>query len=428
MAVKKTKQSRAEGGIVIQLHLIGIIVFSAALVLTSVLVTYGLASFRPAGKKPLADPSPPDPVSLAEPAVTEGRNPPAWGQLQTRDIDLEQPEEYVAYQLDKQQVETWIFPGMTPDQVRATMQSCGVGDKGIDRALSPACLTARSPDTIITPDSELVFSLSPAVRAKLYDVLAQFPVNEFMYFPFSFVGNNFDEKFGGGRVPDTVVASLKKLLYPRGGTQRFSDLGILLQQVPDEKERLTLLKVLSCQSAVLARINIWPDTDVDKLIGYWNRGLQLKDIRPLLESLRNVPEGASVSILYFLPQFARQRLYTFPRPSQPGDPVMDCHWSTMNFFNETPDNHFTDTRYTAAYLQANYYQIAKPSAYGDLVFLLNRDGNAIHSAVYLADDLVFTKNGNNISQPWMLMHLKDLLAEYATDETPRMAVYRNKNW
>jgi hypothetical protein len=147
-----------------------------------------------------------------------------------------------------------------------------------------------------------------------------------------------------------------------------------------------------------------------------------------LESFKHLPQGASMSILYFLPQFARQRLYTFPQPSAAGDPVMDCHWSTMNFFNDVPDNRFSDPQFTTPYLKANYYEIARPNSYGDLVFLLNRDGNAIHSAVYLADDLVFTKNGNNFSQPWMLMHLKDLVGEYSAETVPRVVVYRNKKW
>jgi hypothetical protein len=38
------------------------------------------------------------------------------------------------------------------------------------------------------------------------------------------------------------------------------------------------------------------------------------------------------------------------------------------------------------------------------------------------------KNGNNYSQPWMPMHLNDLVARHTTDVAPPMVVYRNKNW
>ncbi len=51
------------------------------------------------------------------------------------------------------------------------------------------------------------------------------------------------------------------------------------------------------------------------------------------------------------------------------------------------------------------------------------DKNEIkHSAVYLADDLVFTKNGNNYRQPWMLMHIANLLATYPASP-PMKAIY-----
>jgi len=53
--------------------------------------------------------------------------------------------------------------------------------------------------------------------------------------------------------------------------------------------------------------------------------------------VKGLPHGGTVSMLYFLPPFARSRLYTYPLPSQPGDPVLDCHWSTFNFSSIEPD-------------------------------------------------------------------------------------------
>ena len=42
----------------------------------------------------------------------------------------------------------------------------------------------------------------------------------------------------------------------------------------------------------------------------------------------------------------------------------------------------------------HYYKVAKPVAYGDIIMLVNdQDIAGIHVAVYLADDIVFTKNG-----------------------------------
>ena len=46
------------------------------------------------------------------------------------------------------------------------------------------------------------------------------------------------------------------------------------------------------------------------------------------------------------------------------------------------------------------------------MILTTPDGAPIHAAVYLADDIYFTKNGVNLIQPWILTHFDDLLEEY----------------
>ena len=71
--------------------------------------------------------------------------------------------------------------------------------------------------------------------------------------------------------------------------------------------------------------------------------------------------------------------------------------------------------------------IAKPSEYGDRVFFIRDGGEAVHSAVYLADDIVFTKNGTGFEQPWTLMHLKDLLDIYGSTEHVKLIAYRERD-
>ena len=428
MGAKKIENRKTGGEVTIQLNLVGLVIFSVALVVAAALVTYGLATnhFRNAGLAAMAARAAGQ--SSSEPDVDELKDTPAWGQLVVRSLDLEQPEEYVAYETGTNKVETWTFENMTPDAVRSTMQSCGLAVGDIDRTLQSASYAGSN--TIVTPDERLVFSMPPETRAKLYEVLARSTANELFHFPFCFPGDTFEARFDKSRISPETFSLLKKMLYPRGDAMCFSDLEILLHHVTDDNERLQLVKALSHQSALLVGIHVWPATDIDKLMGYWSwpSGVRLINMRPLLESLQRRTNGGAASILYFLPPFARERLYTYPLPSQLGDPMIDCHWSTMNFFNETPDNRFSDPTYTVAFLQTNYYKIAKPTAYGDRIFLLDKNGNAIHSAVYLADDIVFTKNGNNFAQPWMLMHLKDLMAEYTTDIAPGVAIYRDKKW
>jgi len=189
-----------------------------------------------------------------------------------------------------------------------------------------------------------------------------------------------------------------------------------------DAERVNLVKALSRQSAVLVRLRIRPETDIDKVLGYWRRGIQVKDARPLLESVARLQDGGTVSLLYMLPKFARERLYTFPMLPNPGDPAMDCHWSTLNFFNDPPANLFTNASYMAALITSNYYQVAKPTLYGDIILMQDDSGKTLHSATYLAEDIVFTKNGGSFAQPWMLMRLADLLSRYTADAPAKMLV------
>lgn len=426
MAIKKNGGQKPAGAVTIQLQLAGLVIFSVALVTAAALVTFGLVKFagkEKSGARLYAEMNADGVLDM------EQTNMPPWGQLTVRDLDLEQPEEYVAYEIATNSIPQWIFENQTPEQARALMQSCGVPPEAIAAALSPQCLTVTGANTIVKPDRLTVLSLPPEVRAKFYIALSHFNGNQLIQFPFCFPGKTFETWFTENRIGAHALTLLKKTIYPRGDGQCFSDLETVLRELPDEAERMRLVKALSHQSAVLLGIRVWPDTDVDKLIGYWAwpDGVKLLDVKPLLESLKSRPNGGAAGIVYFLPPFARQRLYTYPLPSQAGDPVMDCHWSTMNFFNETPDNHFSNPAFTVNYLKQNYYQIAKATAYGDRIFLLDKNGNAIHSAVYLADDIVFTKNGNNYAQPWMLMHLKNLLSEYTADAPPQVAVYRSKS-
>jgi hypothetical protein len=71
--------------------------------------------------------------------------------------------------------------------------------------------------------------------------------------------------------------------------------------------------------------------------------------------------------------------------------------------------------------------MTKPTRYGDLIFLTNENGQIIHSAVYIAADLVFTKNGNNFKEPWVLMRMKDLLQTYLVTDPARAVAFRSKD-
>jgi hypothetical protein len=278
----------------------------------------------------------------------------------------------------------------------------------------------------VFPSDDLLLALAPEVRGKLYGRLSANAANHYMAQPYRILEGGLGEKFRDSGVNRETVDLVRRLLYPRGRTLCFSDVELVLRRAPDEKTEIEILKALTRQPAVLTRVRIRPDTDIDKLLGYWasGSGARVKDVRPLLEALKRLKGGSSIGVGFLLPPFARERLYTTPLPTKPGEKGEDCHWSALNFFSTTPDDRFSDIAFTSRYIDENCYQIAKPTMLGDLVFLLDEKGGVIHSAVYVADDLVFTKNGINYAQPWILMHMKDLLALYSSLDEPKTLFYR----
>lgn len=417
------RRGPAEEGAILHVNLFGITVFSVSLIISSVLLTYAIVNSRTH-----ASTRHPDAKSAAAAVdIDANRETPPWGDLVTSDITLNAPEEYVSFNVSTNPVPAWNFEGMPLEKAAEMMTACGLSKDQVQRAVSLASVT--STNVQIRPDNDLIFSLSPEVRSKFYTKLAQFGSNFYMKWPFCYPRQSFETCMEKSEVSPATLDIVRKLLYKRGDACFFSDYEMMLRLINSDTERVHLAQALMRQPAVLVRVKIAHDTDIDKLLGYWGKGGKVKDVRPLLESIQRLDQGGNVSILYLLPRFARDRLYTFPLPSKTNDPIMDCHWSTMNFFNDVPDNRFSNSDAVATRINSEFYPVGKPSLYGDVIVLLDEHGKGIHSAIYLADDIVFTKNGNNFQMPWKLMRLSDLLAVYGTPNlSSRMQVYRNKSF
>jgi hypothetical protein len=419
MAKINNRKSEARTAIVARFSLGGLVVFGLLLALAGGLLTAGLMTVYAKstfGKD----------LRLGTGASGTAEKSPPWGDLIESEIDVERPGEFAATEVNTNRVPIWIFAKMSPGQARALMVSCGLTAAQVESAMSPGHSSVNGADTVVRPDDELVLSLTPEVRAKLYNELGAWEANHYMHFPFCFPKEKVGEWLEGSGLSPGLIARITNLMYLRGEKMCFSDLELAARSLTSETERVAMVKALSRQPAILVRVHIGPQTDVDRMLNYWKRGLQVSDARPLLESIKRLDDGGNISLLYLLPRFARERLYTYP-PAAKSDIPMDCHWTSLNFFNETPDNRFGDAAYTARYLTDNFYLVPKADHYGDIVLVLNKEGNAIHSVVYLADDIVFTKNGNNYTQPWMLMRLKDVLSDYSGASPARTIVYRSKN-
>jgi len=354
-----------------------------------------------------------------------------WGDLQSWDVRLEQPMEYVGFEKASNEGPFWNFGAVSPEAIGSVLREVGYGDSQVSTLLSSA---KRQLDgsVVLKPSPELVTALDPVNRSKLYLQLAANPANRFQVNPYHIIAGNvgrlFDEKFASNH---EAMALMKRLLYQRNGFTYFSDPESVLKLLKTREERLKFLQSLTSQDVVMLRLLVRPDTDIDKPLNYWCLGMPgvlLKDLRSLLEAQRRLPDGGSVSVLYLLPPLARERLFTSPLPPEAGasSKLPDCHWTALNFFRAEPDPRLSDNAYASDFIMRNYYEVAKPGVCGDLVLLLDQQNRVVHSSVYIAADIIFTKNGINYAQPWVLMHERDMVGSFSSLEPVKVAYFRRK--
>ena len=73
-----------------------------------------------------------------------------------------------------------------------------------------------------------------------------------------------------------------------------------------------------------------------------------------------------------------------------------------------------------------YYEVFGDLRFGDWILFYDENDTAFHSAVYVTDDVVFTKNGPDSIRAWHLARFSDTAAFYYHREGVRMKLYRQK--
>lgn len=363
-------------------------------------------------------------VEGTKPTIRSG----AWGDLQEWDILLEQPAEYVGFEKTTAKGPFWVFGSLTPQAVRSILDSSGCTE---EQSLS--LLSSRVEGTgsvvVLNPDDKTLLSLSSETRSKLYLALAANHSNRWQEHPFFVAEGNVEKAFYRiNGTFDGVITKIKGLVYKRNGFTYFSDPEIILRDLPSDEARMDFLQALTAQNVVLLQLLVRPKSDIDKSLFYWAPsmpGVTFKDVAPLLKAMRREPHGGAVSVIHFLPPLAREKLFTsLVPPRQDGLPVPDCHWTALNFFSEKPDPRMSDNSYASRYIQDHYYQVATPAIPGDLVLVMNAAGEVLHSSIYIADDIVFTKNGVNYAQPWVFMRIKRMQGIFSCLEPTEIAYFR----
>ncbi|HTQ50794.1 MAG TPA: hypothetical protein VMJ12_08785 [Candidatus Acidoferrales bacterium] len=354
-------------------------------------------------------------------------HPGPWGDLEYARISLEPPDEFVPADANFFGATHWFFEGYTPATLAAFFGQCGLPPAQLAELTNAAAWSEKTDGVLVLPGDDLVLALDEPARQKIYSVLAKSQENTLHLWPFKSRSDNLENWFGDAGLSDGTLALLKKLVYRRGECLCFSDISVVYPRIARDDERRRLIKRLARTRTLLMKLHVTPNSNVDALADYWAKGRRNKDIVALLDSLTNTPGGMTIDVAHLLPAFARKYLYTFPTP--PADLAStkwpDCNWTAFNFFRDQPDDRFYDFDVCGNDLVQNYTKV-REATFGDLIVFYRPDGFPIHVVVYIADDIVFTKNGSSTFHPWTLMKWDDLISDYTLDYTPVYVIFHPK--
>lgn len=357
--------------------------------------------------------------------------PGPWGHLEYLPISIECPEELLPVHAFESTVTHWIFKGYTVEKYLRLLDEVGISGSLREELRSAEVLHAVEGGLDVTPTHNIVLNLPAAARKPIYTILAAFPENGSSLIFIQ--AKTVDERFAKSGVSAATIELFRKLSCEYGRYVIFSDVPSIFSQIPTYDERVHFLKALTRQSTMIVKIHVTADADLDGLMSYWGKACWSKDARPLLESLARIPGGARLDISHLLPPSPSALLYTFPLPANPLDgPAVrkDCHYTAFNFFRDPPDARYANKEFIVERLKEDHFPVPSDPRYGDLVLFLTPDGQLIHSAVFLADNIVYTKNGDTSLHPWMLSTVQDLIDQYSFQVPPDKALevkfFRNK--
>jgi len=338
-----------------------------------------------------------------------------WGDLEYTRIIIAPPTGFIKEVLPGTFGNQWHFPNTDRGQLEHFLASVDLTETQRAEVLAVAQPMPAINGLVIDPPEDLIRGLSSKARAGIYSLLKDNELNKDQVNAFRFCGESADQWLGGGGLAPATVEMVRPLIYRNGLLLFFSDLRLVLPKLPASEERARLLKTLSREATMLVRLRISERTDVDALANYWARGGRAKDVRPILESLAQLPGTNTIDVTHLLPPFARRRIYTYPSPSVDANaPWHDCYWTALNFFSEQPDERYTNKEVVTETLKNEFYRVYSDYELGDVVLFARDDGTIIHAAVYIADDILYSKNGNRPSNPWMFIRLDEMKDYYAS--------------
>jgi hypothetical protein len=393
------KSSRAGKKILTFIHGLGL---ACGLILSSWFLARTFQTTAPVASAPSVAP-------LEDPSDAFHASGP-WGMLMVDTIYTEKPAHFIDVAPLLKSEEKWLFPGMDLGDVCQWMTTNGFDEKAIEELVTAE--PEENPQGLyLHPTQKWIAALEPSQRKKMHTLLAKNSINHFSQNPYLFSPDVLQEIRSNPIMQGEIGELFDKLIYPRGTAMCLSDVGCLLFHLKDPQQGPEWLKLLTRNKTLLLKLEIDNSSDIPALVNYWSGPYNLKDFQPLLESFKRENRTTRLDVIHLLPPVARQIAYTYPLEDGVGE-RRDCHWTAINFFEESKNDKFLDLREIALELESHYVNVEKPEKFGDIIMFTPDGNDVLHSCVYIAADLVFTKNGMGVHQPWTISSLQEVATIY----------------
>jgi hypothetical protein len=352
-----------------------------------------------------------------------------WGHLIKTPIVISPPAEYVPQRWGPLEPTLWHVAVATHDELTALLAATEMSGDEVGRLRATARPHGRAGGFVLRPGSEFVRQMSPDVRARLYRQISGSELNVDQQTAFRFFGTS-PASWLGRSVSSDTLALVEPLIYRQGDFMYFADIESVRAEIADPAELQRLAKALNRQATLLVTLRIDDPAEVPAIADYWGRGGRRTDIRPLLESIAEAGSSRSIDISHLLPTLAREHLYRYPRitVADHEKPLLaNCLWTALNFFNPQPDDRLLDVQTALESLKRDYFLVHDGYQVGDVVAFADRGGNLFHVAVYLADGLVFGKNGITPMAPWSILPLERIKGHYVEDSEDWQVTFHRRN-
>jgi len=357
--------------------------------------------------------------------------PGPWGDLEYFPLVLEPPDDFIAQSIDLKQAPQktiWLFKGDRQD-VRQIFVNAGIDDAIIGELFdAPEPLVEENGTVRIIPPDRVIENLTPVQRSKLYPFIGDAVSSNPYYAPYSLhPGGIYHMTRSPSGLRPELIHLISRLTYTQATALQFSDIAYVFSKTQDAHERWRVAKTLQREFSLSVRLHVSPTSDLVALSDYWGAGGRNSMVLPLLKSISKTPGGESLDIVHLLPPTARKLLNTYPQPSQSYDrsDMPDCFSTSFSFFADEPPGRFLD--YVGPVLNERYEKARQPWQLGDVILCFEPEtGKWVHACNYVADGIVFSKNGKSRGRPWILGELNEIIAAYLKKKEMTASFYRLK--